>query len=66
MLVMWKSSNQKVATVDADGVVTAVGPGTTTITALVPGYTDLKKTCQVTVSRDEATGTLSLHESAAE
>lgn len=66
MLVMWKSSNIKVATVDADGVVTAVGPGTATITALVPGYTDLKKTCQVTVSRDEATGTLSLHESAAE
>ena len=50
---MWKSSNIKVATVDADGVVTAVGPGTATITALVPGYTDLKKTCQVTVSRDE-------------
>ena len=45
MLVMWKSSNIKVATVNADGVVTAVGPGTATITALVLGYTDLKKTC---------------------
>lgn len=66
LLVMWKSSNVAVATVDADGVVTAVGPGTANITALVPGYTDLRVTRKVTVSRDEATGSLRLHESETE
>ena len=42
----WTSSNPKVATVDANGVVTAKAKGTATITAAVNGET---RTCKVTV-----------------
>ena len=46
--VTWKSSDENVATVDRDGIVTAVGPGTCTITATSNnGKTD---TCTVTVT----------------
>ena len=46
--VAWKSSDENVATVDKDGIVTAVGPGTCTITATSNnGKTD---TCTVTVT----------------
>lgn len=44
--VTWKSDKEAVATVDADGLVTAVGAGEATITATVNGK-DL--TCKVTV-----------------
>lgn len=43
----WTSSDESVATVDAKGFVTPVGPGTATITATLPnGASD---TCEVTV-----------------
>ena len=46
--VTWTSSNENVATVDENGQVTAVGPGTATITVTTAdgGYT---ATCEVTV-----------------
>lgn len=44
--VTWTTSNDKVATVDNNGVVTAVGKGTATITAAAGGKT---ATCTVTV-----------------
>ena len=61
--VTWSSSNTSVATVDANGKVTAVGKGTATITAKVG---DKTATCTVTVtvpvtgvSLDKTTMTLS-------
>ena len=56
--VTWSSSNEAVATV-ADGVVTAVAPGTATITATATNGTadtsdDFSATCEVTVA-DAAT-----------
>ena len=45
--ITWESSNTKVATVDKDGNVTAVGAGTATITA--NGANNTKATCEVTV-----------------
>lgn len=52
--IIWKSSNQKVATVDDRGWVKAIAPGTATITAFV-GETSVKKTvkCEVTVIENE-------------
>jgi len=44
--VMWKSDNTGIATV-VDGVVTAEGAGTTTITATAGAFSD---TCEITVS----------------
>ena len=46
--VTWKSDNESVATVDENGVVTAVGAGTATITATADGKT---AACTVTVER---------------
>jgi len=46
--VTYTSSDENVATVDSNGVVTAVGPGTATITASVSG-TGVKAECTVTV-----------------
>lgn len=42
----WSSSNPAVAAVDQDGLVTAVGAGSATITA---SYREFKATCQITV-----------------
>ena len=42
----WTSNNEEIATVDQNGKVTAVGAGTTTITAMLDGK---ETTCQVTV-----------------
>lgn len=44
--VTWKSSRKKVATVDENGTITAVGHGTCTITAKAD---DTERTCTVTV-----------------
>ena len=48
--VTWKSSDESVATVDEDGVVTAQGAGTATITATSVDNPDAKATCEVTVT----------------
>lgn len=45
----WTSSNEEVATVDANGLVTAVEAGTADITVSVPD-TELTSTCKVTVT----------------
>lgn len=49
--VVWTSSDNKVATVSATGMVTAVGEGSTTITATTAA--GLKADCKVTVSAGE-------------
>lgn len=46
--IKWSSSNTKVATVNANGVVTAVGGGSATITATCGSYSE---TCSVTVTQ---------------
>lgn len=53
--VTWSSSNTSVATVDANGVVTAVGTGTANITATVG---TVSATCEVTVSTYTGGGTV--------
>lgn len=47
--VTWSSDNQNVATVDANGKVTAVAKGSTTITATAADGSGEKATCSVTV-----------------
>jgi uncharacterized protein YjdB len=47
--VTWSSSNEKIATVDSNGKVTAVGKGTATITAAANDGSGKKGTCKVTV-----------------
>lgn len=49
--VLWRSSNESIASVDAEGKVTAVGSGTTTVTAEVDG-----KTAEVTIRCDFSGG----------
>ena len=46
----WSSSNTDVATVDANGLVTAVGEGSATITARTQDGSNVSATCQVTVA----------------
>ncbi len=47
--VNWSSSNEAVATVDADGVVTGVASGNATITATAKDGSGVKASCTVTV-----------------
>jgi hypothetical protein len=47
--ISWTSSNTKVATVDKNGNVKAIGKGTATITATTTDGSNIKKTCKVTV-----------------
>lgn len=47
--ITWSSSNNDVATVDAQGVVTAVAGGTCTITAKATDGSGITATCEVTV-----------------
>ena len=49
--VTWSSDNDAVATVDADGKVTAVALGTANITATAKDGNGVKATCAVTVSK---------------
>ncbi|MBR6846282.1 MAG: Ig domain-containing protein [Bacteroidaceae bacterium] len=48
--VIWSSSNPSVATVDANGLVTAVSSGRTTITATTADGSNKTATCAVTVN----------------
>ena len=50
--INWKSSNEKVATVDENGVVTALKPGKTTITASADSNPALTDKCVVTVTKE--------------
>lgn len=47
--VVWTSSNTSVATVSAEGVVTGLTVGTTTITATSDDNSEIKATCEITV-----------------
>lgn len=49
MNVSWTSSDEKIATVDSTGVVTAVAEGQATITATLAGCGEIKADCVVTV-----------------
>lgn len=65
--VEWASDNTDVATVDEDGLVTAVKAGTATITVSVKGQPEIKATCTITVkSSSIAVTKLTLSESSAE
>ena len=48
--VAWTTSNGSVATVDSNGLVTAVAPGTATITATTTDGSNLSASCAVTVT----------------
>lgn len=51
--VKWKSSNKGIAKVSSKGVVTAVNPGTATITVYSKESSKYKATCKVTVQKKE-------------
>ncbi len=71
--VTWSSSDETVATVDRTGLVTAVAPGTATITVVSGENEAIKAECEVTVRGIPVTGltlnkadtTLTLNETAA-
>ena len=50
--VTWSTNNSQVATVNSNGRVTAVAPGTATITATTTDGTNLSASCVVTVTED--------------
>ena len=49
--VTWQSSNEAVATVDANGVVTSKSSGSVTITATATDGTNVSGTCSVTITQ---------------
>ncbi|MBQ8503289.1 MAG: leucine-rich repeat protein [Clostridia bacterium] len=53
--VKYTSSNKKVATVSSNGTITAVAPGTATITCKAKDGSGKKKTCKVTVTPQKVT-----------
>lgn len=53
--IKWTSSDENVAKVDKDGVVTGVAPGTATITATSADNEEIKATATVTTSYSETT-----------
>lgn len=52
LTISWSSSDEKVATVDNNGIVTAIGEGTATITVSLEEYPDIKSSYVVTVVED--------------
>lgn len=50
--VTWKSSDEEVATVDQDGLITALAKGTTTITVTANDGSEKSSSCKVNVVRD--------------
>jgi uncharacterized protein YjdB len=61
--IRWSSSNDTVAAVDANGVVTGLRTGTATITMTVTG-TNLQATCRVTVTAGNGPTAISLNRTA--
>ena len=61
-IITWTSSDEAVATVDANGVVTSVAPGTATITATTAN--GVSATCVVTVVYAEGIETIEAEENA--
>ena len=61
-IITWTSSDEAVATVDANGVVTSVAPGTATITATAAN--GVSATCVVTVVYAEGIETIEAEENA--
>ena len=59
MGVTWTSSDEDVATVDADGLVTAIAGGSCTITATAADGSGVEATCEVTVNQLVTSITLS-------
>ena len=55
--VTWTSSNSSVATVDDNGLVTAVGSGTATITARTADGSNLSASCSLTVKQSPVLAT---------
>ena len=53
--IAWTSSNTSVATVSSGGLVTALKPGTATITVTTQDGSNLSATCQLTVQKQLAT-----------
>ena len=51
-VVTWSSSDSNIATVSSDGFVTAIYPGTATITATTTDGSNLSASCDVTVTED--------------
>ena len=50
--VIWTTSNSSIATVDDNGLVTAIAPGSVTITASTADGTNLNATCNITVKQN--------------
>lgn len=58
--ITWESSDDEVATVSDNGLVTAISEGTAEITAIANGGTNVSDTCHVTVSNDIPSSTYTL------
>lgn len=58
--IIWTSSNDKVATVDANGKVTAVVEGSATITATANDGSGISASCVITVNPTVGIGTISI------
>ncbi len=50
--VVWATSNSSVATVNTTGLVTAIAPGSATITAMTTDGSNLSASCEVAVTED--------------
>jgi len=51
--LIWESSDENIAQVDSDGLVTAVRTGTANITVRVEGFEDISDTIELTVEQEE-------------
>ena len=54
--LFWSSSNTAVATVDSNGLVTAIGAGNTTIAATTQDGSNISAVCEITVFKDQNIG----------